>query len=272
MRIWMIVFLVLQVFIAEAQTRHLKKVNKYLDQNDTVAAMKQLNKMIAKHSVEAALYLKRAQLKISRGDLSPALIDLNSFCTYNQTCGEALFLKGLICYRQQNYHAAIGHLSDYSRKHDDPNGWIYLGLSHLNLSNFEVAQNAFSKALENEPGNFNAHYNAGLAAYKQGEFKKSLDYFSAATNLFPASVDAWIGLGLSYTAQASFEASNKALRQAIAIEPNHGAALYNIGVNYHGMDDHESACSYWTRAKEAQSQAALVALERYCSETADKGH
>jgi tetratricopeptide (TPR) repeat protein len=260
------------VFDSMAQSRYLKKVDKFMLLGDSVKAVNHLNKMIGKHPSAADLYLRRAQMKMDRGDLNPAMVDLNSFCSLNQTCGEAAFLKGIIRYRQDDFHGAVEYFSDYSRKHDDVNAWMYLGLTHLNLKNYQIAENAFTKVLDIDSKNYLALYNAGLAAYNYSEFDKASEYFTLATTRLPGDIDSWLGLGLAQSAQGDFTDSNKSLRQALGVQPDNGSVLYNIGVNYHGLGDSEQACNYWERAQKVKNLAAELAIEQYCSETADKGH
>ena len=258
--------------MATAQSRYLKKVDKFMLLGDSVKAVNHLNKMIGKHASTADLYLRRAQIKMDRGDLNPAMVDLNTFCSLNQTCGEATYLKGIIRYRQSDYHGAVEFFSDYSRKHEHLNAWMYLGLTHLKLKNYQIAENAFTKAIAIDSENYLALYNAGLASYSYSEYDKASEYFTLATKRIPGDIDSWLGLGLAQSALGDFSESNKSLRQALGIQPENGSVLYNIGVNYHGLGDSDQACSYCKRAKLTLNHPAEVAIEQYCSETADKGH
>jgi tetratricopeptide (TPR) repeat protein len=249
-----------------AQKSLLKKVDKYLVAKDTSKALTHLNKQIVKHPTEGSLYLKRAEVKIERGDLDPAMVDLNTYCSLEKRCEKATYLKGIIRYKQQDYHGAIEHFSEFSKNSENENGWMYLGLCHLAMQNFQVAQNAFERCLEVNPENFNAIYNAGLAAYQDERYVTAIEFFVKATQMNGESLPAWIGLGLSQNGYSKFEQSNLSLRNALAIQPNNGSALYNIGVNYYNLNDTQNACEYWQRAEKSASLPAQLALEQFCQE------
>lgn len=255
----------------QAQSRHLKKPNKFLLKSDTTNAILALNKMIDKHPSDAELYMKRAELKIARKNFDAAMVDLNSYCTYNKGCAQAELMKGIIRYEQLDYRGAIDHLSAYSKKREDAQAWFYLGMCHLKLKNYQIARNAFDKTFETDQKNQKALYNAGLASYLNEEYVMAIEYFNRSIELLPGNLNAWIGLGLSQTALERFTESNKSLRQALAIDADNGSILYNIGVNYYGMDEKEEACSYWKKAKLHRHLAAVQALEQYCQETVTKG-
>lgn len=253
-----------------AQSRYLKKPNKYLLKSDTTNAMLALNKMIAKHPTEADLYMKRAELKMARKNFDAAMVDLNSYCGYNQVCGQAELLKGIIRYEQLDYRGAIEHLSAYSIRRDDEQVWNYLGMCHLKLKNYQIARNAFEKAFESNGKNQGALYNAGLASYLNEEYEMAIDFFNRSIELLPGDLNSWMGLGLAQTALHRFSDANKSFRQALAIDENNGTALYNIGVNYYGMNEKDEACVYWEKANQYRNLAAGQALEQYCQEKATK--
>ena len=255
-----------------AQSRHQKRPAKFLASGDTIKAMTILNKKIEKHSDDADLYLYRGKIKLERKDFGAAMIDFNSFCSLNGTCGEAGYLKSWTLYQQGNYRAAIEQLSSHTRVQPSSNAFLYLGLSHLKLGNHQPALGAFERATQIEPSNYTAVYNAALAAYKTDDAALSTRYFEQATNLLPSDFDAWFGLGMALNASQKFEESNKILRQALAISPNNGSALFNIGLNYFELGDKDQACSYWTKAEISGNLASTPSLERHCREKASTTH
>lgn len=256
----------------DAQSRHQKRPAKFFAAGDTIKAMTVLNQKIAKHTDDADLYLYRGKIKLERNDLSAAMADFNTFCILNSTCGEAGYLKSWILYQQGNYKGAIEQLSDYTRKQPSANAFLYLGLSHLRMNNYNPAFGAFERSVELESTNYNAVYNAGLAAYKADNASMAVSYFEKATHLLPSDFDAWFGLGLALNATQSFGESNKALRQALAVSPDNSGALFNIGLNYYELGNKKQACSYWGKAQNAGSLPATLSLERHCPEKEAKAH
>ncbi|MEZ4721929.1 MAG: tetratricopeptide repeat protein [Flavobacteriales bacterium] len=265
MRITLFLLFIALTHLTLAQDKVDKKILKYFVKGDTAKAIAYLNKHIQKKPESAELYLKRARIKIQRGDLDPAMVDLNSFCSINKSCGEASYLKGLIRYRQKDYNGAISHLSDYSRVFDkDANGWLYLGLSHLQLKNFQLAINAFERTLQINAKQYQAAYNAGLCAYNNEDFELAVRYFTMAIDIKPNDISPQIGLALAQTAMAKYTESNQTLNIALALDAQNAPVLYNMGVNFYNLDQLNKACEQWKKAAALSNLAAESALERYC--------
>lgn len=249
---------------AAAQQKLLDKADQHLVSGDTSKALKVLNRGIKKYNTAAALYLHRARIKIDRKDYAPAMIDLNTFCSLNTTCDTASFLKGLILYRQGNYHGAITHFSEYTRQQESARGWLYLGLSHMALQNYQVAVHSFEKAIAAKPADVKAWYNAGLSAFRAGDYTAADSLLSGAMTLAPKDKEVLLARALTAYKQARFTESNRLLMQLLDTTPSDHTALYNLGVNYYSMDEQKLACDYWMKAAQAGSPAAQVAISEYC--------
>lgn len=259
-------FLLLATLPCTAQQKVMEKVDQHLTSGDTAKALKTLNRGIKKYNTTAALYLQRARIKIDRKDYAPAMIDLNTFCSLNTTCDEAAFLKGLILYKQGNYHGAITHFSEYTRLGGPAIGWLYLGLSHMALQNYQVAVHSFEKAIAADPADVRSWYNAGLSAFRAEDYSAADSLLSGAMTVAPKDTDVLLACALTAHKQAEFTESNKLLLKLLDMAPSNHVALYNMGVNYYSMDERELACDYWTKATQAGNQAAQVAISEYCEE------
>jgi len=247
-----------------AQQKALEKVSKYIAAGDTARALKLLNRQIEKQPAEAPLYLERAKIKLDRRDFDPAMIDLNTYCSLRETCGEASFLKGLILYRQGNYHGAIEHFSAFSREQESVTAWFYLGLSHMALQHYQVAVHSFEKAIQADPDDVKAWYNAGVCAFRNEDYAVADSLLSRAMEIAPTDTDVLLARALTLNKRADYPGSNTLLQQLLEIAPSNHSALYNIGVNYYSMDEWDLACDHWRQAEQAGSQAAEVAISDYC--------
>ena len=248
----------------QAQSKYVVKVHKYLAAGDTVKAIKNLNKYISKKPELAELYLKRAKLKIDRGDYDPAMVDLNSFCSLNRICGEAEYLKGIVRFKQRDYNGAIAHLSEYTKIRDHAQAWFYLALSHMWLQNYPLAINGFQKSIQIDGNQPLAYYNAGLASFYTDNFSNAAMFFEKALELSPNDTDIKIARANALMQQKLYTESNALLREISIGDKNYPAALYNIGVNYFNLNEKDLACDYWVQAKEIGHLQAEDATERHC--------
>lgn len=256
---------------AVCQSKYLTKVEHVLQQGDTTKALTRLNKYIAKHPKEAELYLKRARMKIQRGDLDPAMVDLNSYCSLQKDCGKANLLKGIVRFKQGDFNGAIAFLSSYTQKNEDPEAWSYLAQSHMWLQNYPVAINGFRRAIQINPKDVSAMYNAGLSAYYGESYSLADSFFQAAELLAPDDLDIRLARGLSLLRKGDHVESNKVFRRFEKDQIYFDRALYNIGVNYYNLDEVDLACDYWTRAIEMGHLGAESSKKKYCGKKRSKG-
>jgi len=262
--LWMITFLFVFNAQSQAQSKYVLKVDKYLTAGDTSKAIKKLNQYITKRPELAELYLKRAKLKIDRGDYDPAMVDLNSFCSLNRICGEAEYLKGLVRFKQRDYNGAIAHLSEYTKIKDHANAWFYLALSHMWLQNYPLAINGFQKSIQINKNQPLAYYNAGLASFYSDNFSNAAIFFSNALELSPNDTDIKIARANALMQLKMYAESNTVLREISIGDKNYPAALFNIGVNYFNLNEKDLACDYWVQAKEIGHLQAEDATQRHC--------
>lgn len=261
---WIFIVLLLTSSNSVAQSKYAQKVDKYLSTGDTAKALKKLNKFIAKKPEATDLYLKRAKLKMERGDYDPAMVDLNSFCSLNRICGEAEYLKGLVRFKQHDYNGAIAHLSEYTKMKDHAPAWFYLALSHMWLQNYPLAINGFQKSIDIDGNQPLAYYNAGLASFYSDNFANAALLFAKALELTPNDSDIKIARANALMQLKKFAESNTLLREVGMEDKNYRIALFNIGVNYFSLNEKDLACDYWVQAKELGHLQAEDATERHC--------
>lgn len=247
-----------------AQNKYVVKVDKYLAKGDTIKAIKKLNKYIEKHPEEPDLFLKRAVLKINRGDLDPAMVDLNSYCSLKSNCGKAVFYKGLVRFRQHDYNGAIKFLSEYSKTNNDADTWLYLALSHMWLQNYPLAVNGFLKSLEENTQQPLACYNGGLAAYYMEDYELADSLFVEAISLQSNESDFLMARALSLLKLQKYDQCIELLNDIKDSDKNRPSALYNIGVAYYNLDQTDKACGFWNQSKDAGHLQAIESIEQYC--------
>jgi tetratricopeptide (TPR) repeat protein len=247
-----------------AQSKMELKVEKHLLAQDTSKAIKQLNKYITKHDQEVSLYLMRAKIKIERGDLDPAMADLNTFCSLQPNCGEASFLKGQIRYLQGDYSGCLTHFDAAVGSKFEEQALVYKGLAYMWLYQSTHAQQTFDKALEKHPQSVELLYNASLLAYRSEKYDEANGYINRLLAVAPDDADARLTKALIQTKRKEYVASNLLLREMLKVDDENPSINYSIVVNYYHLDERDLACDYFRRARDQGHDQAQMAIRNYC--------
>lgn len=251
-------------FTVFAQSKAELKIEKYLTASDTSKALKKLNKYIEKNEKDAALYLTRAKIKIERGDLDPAMADLNTFCSLQPKCGEASFLKGKIRYLQGDYAGCLSHFDASINSDFEEPAMVYKGLAYMWLYQSTHAQQTFDKALEKFPESVDLLYNASLLAYRSEKYDDANGFINRLLAVDPNDADARLTKALIQTKRKEYVASNLLLREMLKVDDENPSINYSIGVNYYHLDERDLACDYFRRARDQGHDQAQMALRNYC--------
>lgn len=116
---------------------------------------------------------------------------------------------------------------------DQPNAtevWEQLANVYRLMGETAKAQNASARARDvARLGKAQASMAAGLKALADGEFNGAIKHFAQALLDDPKSADAAYHLGLAYQRQKQMVMARQAWQRAIGLQPDHAAALYNLG-------------------------------------------
>lgn len=247
-----------------AQSKTELKVNKHLVAGDTAKALKKLNKGIDKFPNQSDLYLMRAKLKMQRNDLDPAMVDLNSYCSLNETCEEANFLKGKIRYQQGDYKGCITHFDGTKNTVFEEQSLVYKGLAYMWQYQQVYAENVFKEALQKFPNSTSALYNACLLAYRMEKYDYANELATKLLQLSPNDKDAQLSQALIFTKLKKYLESNLLLREMQKTDEKNPTINYSIGVNYYHLEERDLACDYFRRARDQGHDQAQMALRNYC--------
>lgn len=81
----------------------------------------------------------------------------------------------------------------------DPHIWFSAGMILAGFERYKEAEEAFSRALDASPSNFDILYNLGLAAARAGDLERALRIFETALNQRPEDVDCLYNLARIYS-------------------------------------------------------------------------
>ena len=76
--------------------------------------------------------------------------------------------------------------------------WLFLGASHLKLSETGEAAEALRKALALQPGDVNARLMLGDALLAREQYAEAVEDYAVASAVMPDSPRVWLGLGKAY--------------------------------------------------------------------------
>ena len=81
-------------------------------------------------------------------------------------------------------------------------------MAYINLSNFQKASGFFSKAIEINPNNYEAHNNLATSLSFIGKFKESIDSYKNALKINPNSAEILNNIGNTFKDLETWKFSN----------------------------------------------------------------
>jgi len=142
----------------------------------------------------------------------------------------------------------------------DPDIWTNIGAAYQNIGDFDMARQAYERALRIDKRNPIAHNKLGFLyfslALKNNDaraLKECLESYKKAIEFDPYYSDAYVGLGNAYLQTNNLEGGIYCLEKALEIQPDQGPVIYNLGIAYYNKGDKEKALPYFTRFKKEYS-------------------
>lgn len=109
---------------------------------------------------------------------------------------------------------------------------IALGWDYNSQEKFTQAEDAFRKAIENNPQDDAAYVSFGWFCNSQGQISQAEDSFRKALELNPHNDGAHTGLGNLYQQHGEFSLAIESYKRAIQINPNNDTAYAGLGWCY----------------------------------------
>lgn len=157
---------------------------------------------------------------------------------------EELYQTGYAFYQQGQLDEAIRHFEQVIAQ--DPKNmyaWYLMGLSFIQLEQWTPVIGAFQHVLDLEPDEGDAWANMGFAHYQLEEYNQAIAAFENAleTGLQDNAPDqVWYNLGLAHKEKAftdpdkgllnRYDGALNAFSKCLEINPNHAAAMFQLGV------------------------------------------
>ena len=122
-----------------------------------------------------------------------------------------------------------------------------MGVLYERQGRFEAAERHLRQAAAVEPNNASVHNNLGVVLYRMGNFDGALIEFNRTLSLDPERLDAYTNKGLIFTRWGRYEDAERAFMQVLALNPDDPLANYNLGLVYEEVDDVDRAVDHYYR-------------------------
>ena len=119
---------------------------------------------------------------------------------------------------------------------------------------FDLAQEAFEKALKIDAQYKGARINLGIAYLNTGSFEKAVAEYQKILADDPADIQSRLNLAAVYLQGGSIEEGKKGFQEVLRLDPNNMKAHYYLGSIYLQMGQMEKSTAEYRRMTEIQPQ------------------
>jgi tetratricopeptide (TPR) repeat protein len=170
--------------------------NHYLAQGKTDQACAAFLKVVAREPRHPNANLQLAQLSVSARQGAAALKYLDRLPPENQDSPPVEILRAQAMKLTGQGQAAESLLGEVASKAgNDPSVAFSLGMTFAEWQRYADAENAFTRALDADPTNFDILYNLGLAAQHAGHTARALEVYGVALQQRPNDPDCLFNVG-----------------------------------------------------------------------------
>lgn len=233
---------------------------------DGAATIRSLNQLVfdelhlqATHELEnpehlflSGVLMNRRGYCLGLAALYLVLAELNDIPLYAVSTPTHVFLRyddGVTRVNIETFQRGA-HLTDeqYAREHSIPEQSIRNGVFLRNLNDdeflaqiynnigviyskreeYDLAEEAYGRALELYPDFPAAYYNLGNDLIQRGQFKQAVKSFKRALRLYPTDIWALNNRGLAYRQMDKLEKARRDFEDALRIDPRFGQARKNL--------------------------------------------
>jgi len=208
-------------------------------------------------------YLQQGIAFHKTGDFTNAKLHYLNALKLNPHFSEAIQLLGVIEHQLSNYALAIELISK-AIEINPTNAIFYSnrGNSYRAIKQFENAIKNYERAIELNPDYADAHYNLGLCNQVFGKIADAVSGYKCAIAINPAHMDAYYNLGLAHQELKQSKDAIVCYTKVISIKGSFVEVLFNRANAYKDLLMHEEAISDYQKAIEMRPDF-LAAYNNY---------
>ena len=124
---------------------------------------------------------------------------------------------------------------------DDAESYNLRGVLYDSRGQFDLAIEAYNKAIELKPNFVEAYNNRGNAYSGKNDYGRAVDDFNTAIQLNPQLAEAYNNRGAAYYDKANYDLAISDFNKAIELKPDYAKAYNNRGVAYQAESDYDRA-------------------------------
>jgi tetratricopeptide (TPR) repeat protein len=203
--------------------------NHYMAEGKTDQARAAFLKVLAADPRHPNANLQLGQLSVAARQGAAALKYLDRLPSESKASPPVAILNAQALKLTGQEAAAVTLLRDVENKASkDSNVAFSVGVAFAGWKSYTDAENAFTRALEGDPANFDILYNLGLAAQNAGDLKRAEEVYRIALQQRPNDVDCLFNLASIYTRSGHFDEAVMPLMQAHKAAPNRPEILFAL--------------------------------------------
>jgi superkiller protein 3 len=172
--------------------------------------------------------------------------------------------------QDKKYHEAVREYETAVRL--DPknaNANLLLGLTLANTGDLDRAAQYSTAAVALEPS-YSGYYNLGLIYANQEKYDLAIEAYEKAVKLNPNSYQAWYQMGLVYSTALKFDKAVEAYEKAVQLNPKFASAYQGLGSAYYWNSDTPAAYKQAAKLKELKLAAKAQELESWIQDKESK--
>lgn len=126
--------------------------------------------------------------------------------------------------------------------------WFDIGLTELRLNHYGKAIDAFSRAIEEDPEDYQAYNNRGVAWCQEGEYDRAIADYSAALEMAGESAEIYNNRGVAWFHKLEYDRAIEDYTRALGADPGFFKAFSNRGAAWFSKGDKAKAVSDYKKA------------------------
>jgi tetratricopeptide (TPR) repeat protein len=207
----------------------------------------------------------RAEAKLTISDFIGALSDYDAAIKLKGDVASYYTNRGNVKYRLKDNEGALLDF-DKSISIEPANASVYYNKAMVLMRNkdYPNAIGAFTKCLQYDKTNTKAMLFKGIAEYSSDNREAATTTFNELIVLEPANSDAFYYLGMIQIKNKDFAAARASLEKSVAADEKNDKAWHFLGVSTFNLQDKESACKAWSKAKELGYDKSQKMLDEHC--------
>lgn len=193
-------------------------------------ALEYYQKIVAAAPDDANAAFRIGMMHLGRGEVDKAERIADGLIGKDTKRPEGHQLKGIVLYTKKNYEQAITELQSVVKTRQNAGAYFYLGLSHYNRNELEIALSQFRKVLDLNPNHLQARLMSATVLFQQKRIDDAITEAKRVIDLDDRNAYAHNILGSAYIAKGMTDEAVKELNRAIELEPKLVSAHVKKGI------------------------------------------